>query len=603
MNKYHTLINILDQIRREAPSNVKFYHPSTDDIEKINQARSRALIHLYLKVQFGLLNYQDREKYVTDGSNDGGIDGYFIDKENREITFIQSKFRTTPDGFERREIKYEELLSMDTDRMIDGERTHENGSKYNGKILSMLDEIQEISNIGRYNYVVAIIANTKEISKARYRKLTSGLPVIEYNYDKVYNDLVFPVVTGTYFDQEELTIHISLDNKSSEEITYSVNTEFTECEISAMFVPTIEIARTMHKYKNSILKYNPRSFLDLAKGSVNSEIKSTIVNKSTNEFALFNNGITLLSDNTSLNKRIAKKGMGQLIVTNPQIINGGQTAYTLSRIYEECLSGELNESVFDNKEVLLKVITFSDDEIENIDNKNRLIEEISRATNQQSAIEEADRRSNDKVQIELQDLIYKRYGYFYQRKKGEFGEGLKYNYIKRNQIIDRDGLIRLALAVDGKPSNARRSSRKQLFKKDNFDKVLSDSSRYEEYMTGQFVYEELNKRQAEIRKEGVKNYGIEKCGFIFRYGKFAAVYAAKIIGKPIMKREEIIVVVDQLVSKWKNFEQIVASHKLNVRYFQQYVDEESGIIRQEINFDGFYKGATLSEMIELFWKK
>jgi hypothetical protein len=48
-----------------------------------------------------------------------------------------------------------------------------------------------------------------------------------------------------------------------------------------------------------------------------------------------------------------------------------------------------------------------------------LHKEISRATNQQTAVDDADRRSNDKIQIELQ-----KYGLFYERKRGEFFDGL-----------------------------------------------------------------------------------------------------------------------------------------------------------------------------------
>lgn len=426
MSKYNTLIRILDVLRKDAPETYKFYHPIESDLEKVNKARSRALIHLYLKVKFGLLTFEEREEYVTDGSQDAGIDGYFIDVENKRIYFIQSKFRTTENNFESREIKYEELLNMEIDRVTEGEVTYENGNSYNSKIQELINNLKEITDIGRYKYNIVVIANTKNVSQNKLRKLSDGNPVIEYNFERIYNELLFPVVTGTFYDQSELIIEINLGNKSSEDISYSVETEFTDCEISAMFIPTIEIAKALYKYKNSILKYNPRSYLDMASGSVNSEIAKTIVTKTTNEFALFNNGITMLSDDTHLNKKIAKKETGQLIVTNPQIINGGQTAYTLSRIYEEVLNGEREAEVFSNKEVLLKVITFNEEEIGvNQERKLKLIEAISKATNQQTAVSEADRRSNDKIQIELQELIFKEYGLFYQRKAGEYGEGLR----------------------------------------------------------------------------------------------------------------------------------------------------------------------------------
>ena len=84
MIKYNTLINILDKIKNEAPAAYTRYYPEIKDLEKINQARSRSYIHLFLKVKFGILDFEEREHFITDGSNDGGIDGYYISKEEKK---------------------------------------------------------------------------------------------------------------------------------------------------------------------------------------------------------------------------------------------------------------------------------------------------------------------------------------------------------------------------------------------------------------------------------------------------------------------------------------------------------------------------------------
>ena len=56
----------------------------------------------------------------------------------------------------------------------------------------------------------------------------------------------------------------------------------------------------MSTYKNSILRFNPRSFLELDRNQVNREIQASIEKKAMNEFALFNNGITITADNTKI---------------------------------------------------------------------------------------------------------------------------------------------------------------------------------------------------------------------------------------------------------------------------------------------------------------
>ena len=119
MTKYNTLINILDAILREAPTSMCHKYPIANlSEERLNQARSRAFIHLYLKVSFGLLDFEQREHLLTDGAFDGGIDGYYISKESKTIYLIQSKFRTSTKNFEQKEIALDEILSMDIDRIL-----------------------------------------------------------------------------------------------------------------------------------------------------------------------------------------------------------------------------------------------------------------------------------------------------------------------------------------------------------------------------------------------------------------------------------------------------------------------------------------------------
>src|SRR3989338_11367279 len=83
--KYNILVNILDSLCSEAPERFNSYH-NLDSEEKIINARSRAFVHLLLKVRFGLLKFLERENRITDGTQDGGIDAYLIDKEKKKIS-------------------------------------------------------------------------------------------------------------------------------------------------------------------------------------------------------------------------------------------------------------------------------------------------------------------------------------------------------------------------------------------------------------------------------------------------------------------------------------------------------------------------------------
>lgn len=88
---------------------------------------------MYLKVSFGLLDFEQREHLLTDGAFDGGIDGYYISKESKTIYLIQSKFRTSTKNFEQKEIALDEILSMDIDRILKGETLDDYGNNTMGK--------------------------------------------------------------------------------------------------------------------------------------------------------------------------------------------------------------------------------------------------------------------------------------------------------------------------------------------------------------------------------------------------------------------------------------------------------------------------------------
>lgn len=335
MSKYDDLVNILDKLRYEAPKENSRYYPDHSDSEKLNQARSRAYIHLFLKVKFGMTEFSQREEQITDGPSDAGIDGYFIDTEKKVIYFIQSKFRMTDNNFRNKEIAMEELLSMDVKRVMYGEEEDDYGTPYNGKIKGLVRRLSEISDMPNWTTKVVLLANVKLSLKNKLSTLTGGYVVDVYNYERVFNELVFPLISGSYFNIKELKISINVDkNSSGHRIQYYPETKYGECTVNALYVPTLEIAMILSKFKNSILKFNPRSYLDLQKGSVNEKIANSIENIQTNEFALFNNGITMLSDETKYSDTVGKRNTAEILVTNPQIINGGQTAYTLSIIYD-----------------------------------------------------------------------------------------------------------------------------------------------------------------------------------------------------------------------------------------------------------------------------
>jgi hypothetical protein len=605
IGKYATLVRILDRLRLEAPAEAKSYRPDPKDLDALDKARAKAFIHLFLKVRFGLLEFKERENFITDGPYDGGIDAYYIDSESKTLSIIQSKFRTNETNFEGKDISLKEILSIDADRIAEGHTDNDQGVKYNGKIQGMLQRIKDIPDPARYKWQVVLLANLKSVTTVELRKITGGLAATVFDFDRTYKDLVFPIVSGTFFNVADLLISLNLTNKelSQSRITYPVMAEGAACDITILFVPLLEVAKVLHRYKNSVLQFNPRNYLDLGSNPVNREIASTVTDKTSNEFALFNNGITVLSDETNLSERIGQKDKGQLHIKNPQIINGGQTAFTLCRIFERLMDSDERMSVFDGKEVMMKIITFPASQ-GNTDQKLRLIEAISKATNQQTTVSEADRRANDKVQIELQGDIFSTFGYFYERKRGEFLDGLQEAYISKDAVIDRETMLRVCCAVKKKASAARRQGGKKLFEKQPFEELLNSETDHREIFFGYLCYQRLGQIEKQFAKLSDNQFGVAEYGQGLRYGKYALVCVAARSHShdtpPSSYQQKAREATDNVLSKWRDFESTVIQKPENNAYFMRTKDSTTGQDVIEVNFDGYYKGSTVDKDLEQF---
>lgn len=577
---YLTLVRTLDALRKEAPKSFKSYHPKIEEIEKLNQARATAFIHLFLKVRFGLIEFSTRHERICDGSQDGGVDGYHIDSEARCITLIQSKFRTTEKNFEGKSIEASELLKMEVGRISRGEKMDSNGVQFSARIAAFQGKISEIRDIALYKWRVVILANLKSVNDEQLRRLLDNMEYEIFDYPRTYKELVFPLTTGTSFVPNEITIKISLGKKQQPQLNQDVETSLGICNVRMLYVPTIEIAKCMAKYRNALLRYNPRNYLSLSGNEVNQSIKDTIKNTTKNEFSLRNNGITLLAEYSSVTDRTGVTGEGQLIVKDPQILNGGQTATTLAMMIED---PHVGLAAFESKEVLLKIIERPKGRTE--EEVAAFIESISDATNKQSKIVEADRRSNDPRLIALQSYFYEEHGLFLERKRGEFKYGLDEKVLAKSDIVDRVTMARALTAFAGDPPRAR-SSQDRIFEEEGFDKLLANLDN-SSVALAYFALQSFDDEAAIA--------GTDLAAFSLRYGKYAMLFAvSRIAPTPAVNADQSKSIAEQLVAKivksWSSFEKSVESSSSNARY----------LVKGTFNFDGYFKGVTVVDDIKAF---
>lgn len=550
--KFETLNNILDKIAVDAPSNFKsFKDTSTED--KRDQVRSKSLIHLFLMVRFGIQDFTERNNYITDGSNDGGIDAYYIDKESKQIYIIQSKYRTNKFNFESKEINIDEIIKMEIGNILKGSQVDSNGTQYNGKILGMQRIINDLPQLGLYTYKVIFLCNLKKYHNNQISRLVENFDFEVFDYEKIYNKLVFPLLISKYYDPDLLDIKIKLDKKSIPNLQQMITTANGEFAITVVFVPTYEIGKAMLKYKNALLVYNPRNYLSLSTNDVNKSIRDSIIKCDTGEFAILNNGITIFADGCGVNNISGRNDEGTVTISKPQIINGGQTAYTLSLLVEE---GH-DKSIFENKEVMLKIITPSTPLNPDEDNNDlKVINQISKATNQQSKINDSDMLSNDERQVELQRLLYEKFGGLYERKKGEFEEAILKKYITKENVIKREELLKSYWSFKGNPGRAKNIKSEQLFDKSVFYDIIDDLNDVDKIYLSWQLYHLLSKLE---RKHKRNDYNQDKFGFALRYGKNAMIYMYALIFNLDHNFETIEQNLYQLLNNWKIFDQFATN--------------------------------------------
>ena len=558
MNKYDTLLNILDNICNTAPDNFKSYCLQEKSEDEKNQIRSKAFIHLYLLVKFGLEDFKSRHDLITDGIADGGLDAYFIDAETKYIYLFQSKFRTNSQNFENKDISVDELMAMEIDRIVEGKIESEDGNTYNRKIQGFQKKLSDICDLPRYKFKIIILANLK--SDKLLNKLFGSYERDIFNYQRTYKELVFPMCSSTYYKNENIVVKMEVEGKI-EEVTETFATSFGNCNVTLLFVPIINIAQIINKYKNSILEFNPRNYLSMSKNPVNKGIKESAC-ESNCDFTLLNNGITMICSQYESTTRTGKSNTTKITIDNPQILNGGQTAYTLSKILDT------EENCFEKmqgKKVLLKVISIYKDDQSETDYRT-FVNKISDATNKQTKIDEADRRANNEIQVKLQNDIYEKYGLYYERKAGEFEEALSKGLIYKDMIIKRDVLLKTLWAYNGKCGEARNYSGDKIFNKDVFDEIMLGNVTAEITIYSYRIHKELMELDKLYKKQ---DYNSSEWGGAIRYGKFAVISAYAILF-PCLDLEDDEEVLRENTKKvlemWKKFEEFVREREENKRY-------------------------------------
>jgi hypothetical protein len=285
--------------------------------------------------------------------------------------------------------------------------------------------------------------------------------------------------------------------------------------VSAKSIAKAVVERGLH-----IFEANAR--LPLLRSDVNKEIALTLNEPDCRRhFWDYNNGLTILCEDFS-------HSAAKVELKSAQIVNGCQTAYTLSK----------NTQKLDHVEVICRIIR-------RVTTKES--EKIRRATNLQNAMLERDLRSGDRVQKMLQ-MGFRRRGYFYERKRDEYRNSVeelgKVNVVAQfpKGTISNLYLAQLALAFwHEHPAPAKMQVRKIFLKASAlseeelpegfYDVVFPEHVTTEElllaFSVSEYLYKEFN---IGYRPQGVKRtrrYMIQTHGNLTILGLVGSVLRSK----------------------------------------------------------------------------
>ena len=598
VTKYEMLVNAIDFLCKLAPLNQSSYNMEDKSEEEINNIRSKGYIHLYLLIKFGIQNFEERHSFITDGPNDGGIDAYYIDNEGKTIYIIQSKYRTNEKNYENKEINPTEIVAMEIKSILQGKQQGYNGCPYNGRIKGMQKKISELSNRSLYDVKIIILANLYHLDKVKIMDaLFKEYKYEIFDYKRAYLELVFPYCISTYYQNSLIVIDRNVKGIEQYYKESFQKTSYGKCTVILMFVPLRFVAEIVDKYKNSILQYNPRNYLSMSRNPVNKSISSAL-EQDNEDFALLNNGITMMCSDFDCCTQNGLDNSVNIHIVDPQIINGGQTGFTLSRMLYD------KPEQLEGKKVLLRIIATDKEKKEankseeirsNLkDAYNSFVGMISDSTNLQTKIEEADRKSNLLIQREMQKRIFDYYGLLYERKKGEFEEAIHNKIISNDQVIKRDTFVRCIWAAKGDCSKAMSDSKTELFSEENFNNSINSELNMPIAVYSYIIYTLVC--QKEVKNKHAKDV---VGGNGTRYGKYALVSAISMLSKDLVDEKkdlkELMKIaeksLDIMINKWEDFENYVCNLNTNDNYFNK-----------ERNFYNYYKSQNVKKDVKEYWK-
>lgn len=345
------------------------------------------------------------KEHIVDMANDLGNDAIFTNEKNNEILIFQFKYSTTQ-LLNTTEIKKNKsfidwLLNINPAPLVP-----------NAKLKKLInDELSLIlteDNLKANNYRITFYyidigfeGTIKTDIKALYTNFNDkniNFEIKFYTHDELeelFDDVEVP--------KNNITLNVVPDEFFIKKLSFHDEAE-TPVETIVTSILANSLKPIIEDKKELILALNVRYYK--GENDINSKIKKEYCKGKKSNFWILNNGINAVcSDFNLVNDK--------LIIANFQIVNGGQTTKTLTRIVND---------LPDDVQILMRLSKIQDKA-----RTSKISMDIAVASNSQNAISTRDLHSGDRIQSKMFEHLNS-VGIFYDKKDGEWATVQKKKY-------------------------------------------------------------------------------------------------------------------------------------------------------------------------------
>lgn len=377
--------------------------------------------------------------YLTDGSNDGGIDAIFNDpsSEKNDMVIVQSKYYTkstlTADNVAGELYKINETIKNLKMNKV---------AQYNDKLVTAYRNATSQMEDNAETRIIFFTSYSPKNKRER-NKLEKSMSTYFKNYDFEMNFKKDIETQIELCDNGKLCVDydkITIDNKDN----------YLQYENSVIVnVSALSLQELYQRRRNGLLGLNLRFYV--RQKTVDTGIETTITKEPEN-FWYKNNGILIICDDFEFDGKEIK-------LINFSIVNGGQTTNRIGKM-------DIEKDFF----LQCKIVkSKGEQQLE----KDSFALQIAEATNSQKPIKKADLKANTVEQLQLRERLGKHNVYYITKK----GDKAPKHFSETYQVATIEQIGKLSLAAVLQMPGSSRSNSQRMYNDEYYYSIFGPNAK------------------------------------------------------------------------------------------------------------------------------